>query len=95
MNISTSRYATPEGVRADIKWLYEAWMLIRDDAQYTAMNSDPAIGERLDRFHARLHAVAGSNEALRLTGYTGCVFAPKTCPPNSPYFCERGSNDAR
>ena len=99
MNIPTSRYATPEGVRADIRWLYEMWVLptkerpipLRDDPRYTAMNSDPGITKGLDYFHARLHTAAGSNEALRLTGYTGCVFAPKRCLAIFPYVCcERG-----
>ena len=88
LNQTTERYATVAGVRADIEWLHNAWMNIRDDAAYTAMNSDPLIAERLDMFHERLHTTAGSDVALRATqGYSGCVFKPKSCPSSGPVIC--------
>ena len=88
VNLQTQRYATQQGVQKDIEWLYDAWMNIRDDPAYTAMNPDPVIGERLDMFHQRLHWCAGSDTALRSTqGYSGCVFKPKSCPPTGPVIC--------
>ena len=88
MNQTTERYATVAGVRADIQWLHNAWMNIRDDPAYTAMNPDPVIGERLDMFHERLHWCAASDVALRATqGYSGCVWKPKSCPSTGPVIC--------
>lgn len=86
-NLQTERYGTVEGVQKNMQWLYEAWMLIRDDPNYTAMNSDRSVVERLERFLERLHVTAGSDKALRLTGFTGCVFAPKQCPESGPMVC--------
>ena len=87
MNQQTEHYSTVAGIQADLQWLYNAWMNIRDDPAYTAMNPDPVIRERLDKFLERLHTTAGSDKALRLTGFTGCVFAPKQCPESGPMSC--------
>ena len=87
-SLQTQRYATQQGVQKDIQWLSDAWMHIRDDPAYTAMNSDPVVAERLDMFHMRLDACASSDVALRaLYGFTGCVFKPKSCPTNGPMRC--------
>jgi hypothetical protein len=88
MNKQTQRYATAEGIRANIKWLYNAWLNVRDDPDYLPPQHGSVQEDRMNKFLERLHTTVGSDAALRaLTGYSGCVFQPKRCPTSGPMVC--------
>ncbi len=87
MNKQTERYGTVEGIREDLEWLYNAWVNVRDDPAYLPPQPGSIEEERMNKFLERLHTTAGSDKALRLTGFTGCVFAPKQCPESGPMSC--------
>ena len=89
MSDQSTRYATVEGVQEDLKWLHKVWQDIRDSGhRYSAMSTDPTDLKAWDTFATRLMACADADAALtRLTGFRGCVWAPKACPESGPMVC--------
>lgn len=88
MVTSNDRYGTTAGVQTDFKWITLAWEKIRDTDFSMANNKTDPARRSWSRFEQRWDQVEKSEAALRLTGFTGCVFAPRRCRDDQPVACQ-------